>query len=289
MKRLILTAILLAGFVATAMAQSSAWQGIETGLGRKGTVQEDMIKITFPRMDLSAKAGEAAIEPGLALTSWIAFKGTEKRAMMMGDLVLLEHEVSPVMTKLIAEGVEITALHNHLLGTSPVVMYLHFSGKGDPKKLAETMRSALSLTGTPMEAQPPATAPLAQPDWAKVEKILGKAGQKKGNLLQVSFPRKETIKEHGMTVPPFMGMATAINMQVVGNKVATTGDFVLVADEVNPVVKALTSNNISVTAIHSHMLHETPRLFFLHFWGYDEPEKLASGLKAALAKTNSRK
>jgi hypothetical protein len=151
------------------------------------------------------------------------------------------------------------------------------------------MRSALSVTSTPMA--PPASAEsTANPvDWAKVEAALGKAGQKKGNLLQMSFPRKEKIKEKGMVVPSYLGMANAINLQMVGNKAATTGDFVLIGSEVNPVVKALVEHGIAVTAIHSHMLYESPRLFFLHFWGYDEPEKLANGLKAALGKINLAK
>jgi Domain of Unknown Function (DUF1259) len=289
MKRIILVTILLLCSSSFVLAEQPDWQGVETALGRKGAVQEDMFKVTFPRSDLKVMVGEIPVEPGLALTSWIGFKGSEKSAMMMGDLVLLEKEVSPVMAQLVAKGIEVTALHNHLLNESPTVKYLHFSGNGDPRKLAEAMRSALSLTGTPIEMQQPATTRTTTVDWTKVETIFGKTGQKKGNLLQLSFPRQETIKEHGMDVPPFLGMATGINMQAVGNKAATTGDFVLLGDEVNPVVQALTSHNIAVTALHSHMLHESPRLFFLHFWGYDEPEKLASGLKAALDKTNSKK
>jgi hypothetical protein len=289
MKQIILAAAMLAGFMSVALAQTSDWQGVETALGRKGAVQEDMLKVTFPRSDLKVTVGEVPVEPGLALTSWIGFKGTEKNAMMMGDLVLLEKEVPPVIVQLVAKGIEVTAIHNHILNESPSVKYLHFSGNGDPRKLADAMRAALSLTGTPIEMQPPATTRTTAVDWTKVEAIFGKTGQKKGNLLQLGFPRQETIKEHGIAVPPYMGMATAINIQAVGNKAATTGDFVLLGDEVNPVVQALTSHNIAVTAIHSHMLYESPRLFFLHFWGYDEPEKLARGLKAALDKTNSRK
>jgi len=289
MKRMILVAAMLVSFVSNVTAQTKDWQGVETALGRKGTVQEDMLKVTFPRSDLKVTVGEVPVEPGLALTSWIGFKGTEKNAVMMGDLVLLEKEVSPVMAQLAAKGIEVTALHNHLLNESPTVKYLHFSGNGDPRKLAEGMRTALSLTGTPMEVQQPAATRTTAVVWTKVEAIFGKTGQKKGNLLQLGFPRQEKIKEHGMEVPPYMGMATGINMQAVGDKAATTGDFVLLGDEVNPVVQALTSHNIAVTAIHSHMLYESPRLFFLHFWGYDEPEKLAGGLKAALDKTNSKK
>jgi hypothetical protein len=287
MKQIILVVAILTGFMTASLAQAVDWQAVETALGRKGVVQEDMLKVTFPRSDLKVTVGEVPVESGLALTSWIAFKGTGKDAMMMGDLVLLDREVSPVIASLLAKGVEVTAIHNHILNESPAVKYLHFSGNGDPRKLTEGMRVTLSLTATPMEIQQAATNQTV--DWTKIEAILGKSGSKRGNLLQLGFPRTETIKDHGMDVSPFMGMATGINMQAVGNKAATTGDFVLIADEVNPVVQALTSHNIAVTAIHSHMLHESPRLFFLHFWGYDEPEKLARGLKAALDKTNSKK
>ncbi len=209
--------------------------------------------------------------------------------MMMGDLALLENEVAPVTTKLVAEGVGLTALHNHLIGSTPFIMYLHFSGEGNPERLAGAMHSALSATGTPMTAPASTETTTSSTDWAKVEAIFGKAGQKKGNLLQMSFPRKEKIKEKGMVVPPYLGVANGINLQMVGSKAATTGDFVLIGSEVNQVVKALVDHGIAVTAIHSHMLYESPRLFFLHFWGYDEPEKLANGLKAALTKINLAK
>jgi Domain of Unknown Function (DUF1259) len=282
MKRVFVLLMLLLCSAASLPARAADWQGVEKAFGRKGAAQGDMLKVTFPRTDLSVKLGEVAVEPGLALTSWIGFRGMGKGAMMMGDLVLLEGEVGPVMAKLVAEGVKITALHNHLIGTTPTVMYLHFGGEGDPAKLGGVIRSALAGTGTPLGPQEPTTVSAAQPDWTRVEAILGKAGQKKGNLFQVSFPRKEQITEKGMDVPPYLGMATGLNLQMVGDKAATTGDFVLVADEVNPVVKALVGHGIAVTAIHSHMLYESPRLFFLHFWGYGAPEKLADGLKAAL-------
>lgn len=289
MRRIFMTTALLACFIAPAFAQTPEWQGVEKVFGRKGVVQADMLKITFPRTDLQVKAGEVTVEPGLALTSWIGFKAMGTRAMMMGDLVLLEGEVAPVMAKLVAEGIRVTALHNHLIGTVPVVMYLHFGGEGDAEQLAGSLRSALSLSGTPLGPPPPAATPVAKPDWTQVEAIFGRTGVKKGNLFQVGFPRKEKIVEEGMEVPPYLGMATGINLQIVGGKAAATGDFVLTGSEVNRVVKALIDNGIAVTAIHSHMLFESPRLFFLHFWGYDEPEKLARGLRAALDKTNSMK
>jgi hypothetical protein len=245
-----------------------------------------MFKVTFPRSDLAVRVGEVPVEAGLALTSWIGFKGMGKEAMMMGDLVLLETEVAPVTTKLTAAGVKLTALHNHLIGAAPAVMYLHFGAEGNPEKLAAAMRAALGVTGTPMGVPAPSASPANQADWARVEAILGKSGAKKGNLLQLGFPRKEKIMERGMEIPPFLGVASAINLQMAGTKAAATGDFVLVGSEVNPVVKALLDHGIAVTAVHSHMLFETPRLFFLHFWGYDEPERLATGLRAALDKIN---
>jgi len=184
--------------------------------------------------------------------------------MIMGDLVLLDREIAPVTARLVASGIEVTALHNHIVNESPSVMYMHFGGYGDAKALAEKMKAALALTGTPV-TPPPATATATELDWSKVEATLGWSGQRKGNVLQLGIPRVEKIIENGMEVPPFMGMATAINLQMVEEKAATTGDFVLLANEVNPVVKALTENGIAVTALHNHMLFESPRLFFLHF------------------------
>jgi hypothetical protein len=289
MKRtLLLFAFVLWSFT-SAYSQSAGWAGVEKVLGRKGAAQGDMFKVTFPRSDLAVTMGDVHVEPGLALTSWIGFKETGKTAMMMGDLVLLETEVAPVTAKLVAEGVKITALHNHLIGSKPFVMYLHFSGEGNAEKLAEEMRSALGVTGTPLGPPAPAETAINPAEWAKVEANFGKAGQKKGNLLQMSFARKETITVKGMEVPPSLGVAHAINLQMVGSKAAATGDFVLIESEVNPVIKALVDHGIMVTAVHSHMLNESPRLFFLHFWGHDAPEKLANGLKAALDRTNAVK
>ena len=249
---------------ATATAQTSDWAEIEKVFDRKGIVQGEVFKIAFPRADLQVKVGDVAIAPALALTSWIAFKKTESHTMIMGDLVLLDREIAPVTARLVASGIEVTALHNHIVNESPSVMYMHFGGYGDAKALAEKMKAALALTGTPV-TPPPATATATELDWSKVEATLGWSGQRKGNVLQLGIPRVEKIIENGMEVPPFMGMATAINLQMVEEKAATTGDFVLLANEVNPVVKALTENGIAVTALHNHMLFESPRLFFLHF------------------------
>ena len=208
----------------------------------------------------------------------------------MGDLVLLQEEVNPVMKKLIEQGIEITAIHNHLLRATPAVMYMHYMGHGDAAKLASAVRSALEESKTPLESPAkPASQPTIDLDQAAIEKALGAKGTPNGGVLQFSIPRAEAIKEHGMTLPASLGMGIAINFQPTGDgKAAITGDFVLTAREVNPVLRALRDNGIEVTALHSHMLEEQPRLFFMHFWANDDVQKLAEGLQAALGKVKRK-
>jgi hypothetical protein len=281
----ILSLVLIAN---SSIAQRSDWSDVENVFGKKGNVQDNVFKITFPRSDLNVKVGDFSVAPGLAFTSWIGFMKMGNQASMMGDLVLLDKEVAPVISKLISEGLQITALHNHIVNEVPAIKYIHFSGTGDPVSLAGKIKSVFAMTGTPLNA-PQGQQQSANPDWSKVEAILGTTGKHNGNLLQYSFPRNEKLTEGGMEMPAYMGMATGINFQMAENIAAITGDFVLLADEVNPVAKALTDNGIQVTAIHNHMLYDNPRLFMLHFWAVDEPGKLAKGLKAALDKTNSKK
>ncbi len=264
------------------------WKAVENVIGRKGSPQGEVLKFTFPRYDLDVKVSGVPVEPALALTSWMAFKRIDNHAMTMGDLVLLQGETDTVISNLTKNGVDITALHNHLLREVPRIMYLHFEGHGDPVKLAQIMKSTLLLTNTPISPPPP-TQLINSVNWAKIESILDRTGQRTGDLLQFSIPRSEKITEDDIVIPPAMGVATGIGFQAVGSDVATTGDFVLVASEVNPVVQALTVNGIRVTAVHNHMLFENPRLFFLHFWGYGNAERLAYGLKTALDQTNSIK
>ncbi len=261
--------------------------GIEKVFGKKGAVQGNVYRITFPRFDLKVKVNDFPVAPGLALTSWIGFLQMGGETMMMGDLVMLDSEEPAVVAKLVSLNLGITAIHNHLVNEQPAIKFLHFSGSGDAIKLATDIKSVLAITGTPLA--PPPAAPAMQPiDWSKVEAILGKSGKHNGKLLQYSFPRKERLTESGMEMPPAIGMATGINFQMEGDKTGITGDFVLLASEVKAVVKALTESGIAVTAIHNHMLFDDPRLFMLHFWAVDEPGKLATGLKAALSQTNSK-
>lgn len=248
---------------------------------QEGNTAGGVFKFTFPRFDLKVKIDGIVVEPDLALTSWVAFNELENHSMMMGDLVLLENEVEPVMSSLIENEIEVTALHNHLMHELPRIMYLHIRGEGDPVKLAQSVRNALSLTTTPFnkkqQQQPP-----SQINWKIIEDILGHKGSHKGKVLQLSVPRTTIISEDGHQLSPAMGISHAINFQSVGQNVATTGDFVLLANEVNPVASILRKNNIAVTAIHNHMLTEVPRLFFMHFWTIDKPEKLAQAFRVIL-------
>jgi biotin operon repressor len=267
------------------------WKAVEQALGRSGQVQTDgAYKAGLPRGDLKVTVDGVSVKPALALGSWVAFSSPGKDAMLMGDLVLAEDEVAPVMESLQNSGLEITALHNHVLHEVPRVMYMHIAGHGDAVKLAGSVKQAIALTKTPAPAQPAAAQPNLDLDTAAIEQALGQKGKVNGGVFQVAVPRTEKITDAGMQVPGSMGLSTALNFQPTGGgKAAITGDFVLLGSEVNPVIKALRQSGIHVTALHSHMLQEEPRLFFMHFWANDDAGKLAKGLRAALDQTNSKK
>lgn len=264
------------------------WAPVDKAMGRAGAMQPGNVqKYSFPRADLQVTLGGVRIKPALALGSWVAFErvgGTSSQAIAMGDLVLLENEVMPVVTKLQAMGVDQTALHNHLQHEFPPVMYLHISAQGDPVKIAEAVHAALTLTKTP--TAPPSAGPVTESfrlDTARLNAALGRSGKVSGGVYQVGVPRAQPVHMGGLEIPPSMGVATALNFQPTGSgRAAITGDFVLTADEVNPVIKALRDGGIAVTALHSHMLGEDPRLFFMHFWANDDAIKLARTLRAAL-------
>ena len=267
------------------------WKDTDAAMGRPGQDQPDGThKYALPRKDLNVTLNGVQIKAGLALGSWVAFKPTSKGgSVVMGDLVLTEDEVAPVMQELQAGGIEITALHNHLIGESPHVMYMHIHGRGNPASLGKAIHSAIAKTKTP-EAAPATAAPDLDIDTKQIDLILGHSGKNNGGIYQVGVPRAEHITEAGMVIPNSMGVATALNFQPTGGgKAAITGDFVLLGKEVNPVIKALRENGIAVTALHTHMLEEQPRLFFMHFWANDDALKLAKGLRAALDQTNSAK
>jgi biotin operon repressor len=280
-------------------AADADWAKVADALGKPGTeMPGGVYRVGLPRTDLRVKLDGVDIKPTLALGSWLAFQGKGDMTMVMGDLVLTEDEVGPVMKKLAESGIEITALHNHLLRAQPSTLYMHVLGHGDPAKLAAALHDGLALSKTPLgnaTASVSSQAPAAgneQParldlDTAMIDQVLGAKGKAVGGVYQVGIPRAETIKDGGMEVPVAMGSAEAINFQPTGGgKAAITGDFVLTAGEVNPVLRTLRENGIEVTAVHNHLLDDQPRLFFMHFWANDDAAKLAKGLRAALDKVN---
>ncbi len=289
MKR-ILIFLALACLPAIAAGQGLSTAKLDEVFGRSGQKLGEVYKFGFPRTDLHVTVDGVVIRPGLALGSWAAFSGTDNSAMVMGDLVLLHDEVNPVMTKLRRAGIEITAVHNHLLDETPRLMYMHYMGHGDAESLATSLRAALAESKTPLGKPAAAAKSGAPPAFvSQVEATLGRKGNFAGGVLAFSIPRAEAITMEGATILPSQGVAESINFQEAGEgRVATTGDFVLTAGEVNPVISALEAHHILVTALHSHMLTEEPRLFFMHFWGYGPTSEVADGIKAALTKVQTK-
>ena len=267
------------------------WQAqVGEALGKSGaTAPGGIYRVGLPRTDLKVTLDGVELKPGFALGSWLAFGKMGDQGMVMGDLVLTMDEVAPLMTKLASGGIQVTALHNHLLRNQPFTMYMHVQGNGDPVKLAAVLHTALAESKTPLSTAPaaPSPPPPIDLDTAALDQTLSAMGANNGGVYQFSIPRAEPIKDNGMDIPPPMGSANAINFQPTGGgKAAITGDFVLIAKEVNPVLRALRDHGIEVTGLHNHMLDDQPRLFFMHFWAIDDAKKLAEGLKAALAQIN---
>jgi Domain of Unknown Function (DUF1259) len=289
-----LGAALIVGQIGSAHAADPDWKAVEQALGKPGQLQAgDVFRVGMPRTDLAVTVKGVMVKAGFALGSYAAFKQVGDRAMVMGDLVLLDQEVPAVMSGLLNGGLEVTAVHNHLNEMSPHVMYMHYAGHGEAVHLARALRQALSASGTPLggpaAAPPAATGPTL--DTKPIEQALGRTGRDiGGGVFQVTVPRAESITEMGQPLLPAMGVATVLNFQPLADgKAAITGDFVLVDKEVNAVARVLRQQGIDVTALHNHALKDTPRLFYMHFWATDDAVKLARGLRATLDQTNSQK
>lgn len=267
-----------------AASADTNWSDVDAALGRPGAVQPGGVhRYGLARSDLQVTVDGIAIKPAFALGGWVAFQPMGNDTMVMGDLVLTETEINPVLSKLIAGGLEVTAIHNHLLRAKPATYYMHVTGHGDALVLAKSLREALTASATPMGAQAPQAAAPLELDTAALDAAIGARGQNNGGVYQYGVARNETVMEHGVALPPAMGLATTLNFQPLGNgKAAVTGDYVALAGEVEPLLATLRANGIEVTAVHSHMLNEQPRLFFVHFWANGDAVKLAEGLRAGL-------
>jgi hypothetical protein len=291
--RLTLATLAALAIPATALAAQSWEDAVAAAIGKPGTeMPGGVYRVGLPRSDLHVTIGSVTLKPSLALGSWVAFErvGRGNNVMLMGDLVLTDDEVNPVMARLLEGGIEITALHNHLLGSTPHTMYMHIAGHGDGATLAATLRAALALSKTPFPSSgaappaPAASAPLDL-DTAALDSALGAKGKDNGGVYAFTIPRSDGPREGGMVIPDAMGAAIAINFQPTGNgRAAIAGDLVLIGSEVTPVLRTLRASGIEVEALHNHMLDDQPRLFFMHFWANDDALKLARGLRAALDK-----
>jgi hypothetical protein len=291
MTRLAFLIASLAVAATTPAAAEPDWQAVAKALGKEGAVQGGGVyRVGLPRSDLKVRLDGVDIKPGLALGGWLAFMPMGNEAMVMGDLVLTGDEVGPVMKTFLDEGIDITALHNHLLRSEPMTLYMHVAAHGDPVKLATALHDGLALSKTPMGTAAAAAPQSVDLDTNAIDAAMGYKGKANGAIYQFSIPRSATVEDEGMAVPEAMGSANAINFQATGDgKAAITGDLVLLASEVNPVLRALRSNGIEVTALHSHMLDDQPHVFFMHFWANDDAVKLAKGMRAALDKIAVKK
>jgi hypothetical protein len=281
-------ATILAMLPVAAFAAGDQWSEVGKALGKTGTeMPGGVYRVGLPRSDLHVTVDGVAIKTSLALGGWLAFRSHGQASMVMGDLVLTADEINPVMTKLAEGGIEITALHNHLLRTEPATYYMHVLGNGEPVKLATALHEGLALSHTPFAAPPAGKPAPLDLDIAMIDRTLNAKGNAVGGVYQVTIKRAETIEDDNMEVPVAMGSGEVINFQPTGGgNAAITGDFVLTAKEVNPVLRALRENGIEVTALHNHMLEDRPHLFFMHFWANDNVQKLATGLRQALDQVN---
>lgn len=264
-------------------------KAIENILNMKGTEKDGEYKVAVPQNDLKIEVDGFKIIPPMGLGSWAAFAPASGGAMVMGDIVVTEDDLEPVQQEVIRQGLTITAIHNHFVRNHPNVMYMHIGGMGPEEKLAEAVKAVFAKVadvrgGNPAEAKAEEVENTL--DTATIAEILGHSGEMNRGVYKVTIGRPDVdLEEHGAPVSAFMGFNTWAAWQGTQEKAAVAGDFTMLKDEVAPVIKTLVENGIEVVAVHNHMVHEEPRIFFLHYWGVGEAEKLARGLKAALDQT----
>lgn len=287
MKRFFLTVISLC-FASMAYAQQPNWQSVQDVFNSEGKTEDSALRISLSRDDLSVQKDDVQLEPDLGLDHEISFQGNETRAMVAAELALQENEVEPVLLKMFAAGFSVTGIHNHLIGTKPVIIFVHMEAIGNPVTLSQKLKAAIPSGWSP---QPPLTEKAAQskPAWVAIQNALGVKGEAQDNVMEISIPRNERITNHETPVDPLFGVESELYFQVLGtDTVSATGDLVLLNREVEPVAKALRDSGFEVTALHNHFTFENPRLFYLHFWATGSPSKVAGALKNVLAKTNSK-
>lgn len=265
---------------------------IEQALGVKGVTKDGEYKVTVPQNDLNVVVDGFKIIPPMGLGSWAAFTSAPEGAMVMGDIVVTESDLKPVQQEVIRQGLTVTAIHNHFLRDDPHVMYMHIGGMGSEEKLAQAVKAVLEKVKEVRGMNPadgskdPVEFSL---DTARLNNILGSSGEMARGVYKHTIGRPDVdLKDHNAEVTSFLGFNTWASWQGTPEKAAVAGDFAMLEDEVAPVIKALVENGIEVVAVHNHMVHEEPRIFFLHYWGVGPAEQLAKGLKAALDQTGKK-
>lgn len=268
-------------------APQSMYEKIEMLTGAKGKLdeKEGVFKVSFPRSDLKVESSGVKITPPMGLTVWAAFKIVGDHAMVMGDMVLLEDQVNPVMSAALENGLQVTALHNHFFWESPRIMFMHIGGSGDPERLTSAVGKVFAKikeTGNGKTERPRVTIDPAKTslDPKKIETVLGQGGQLKGGVYKITIGRTTSMSGHEMGSA--MGVNTWAAFAGSDDQAVVDGDFAMLESELQPVLKALRGAGINIVAIHNHMIEESPRIVFLHYWGIGSTTNLAEGLKAAL-------
>ena len=294
MKRIsIAVATLCMGLATAAFGQEipAEYQQVLTTLGKQGDFKANVLKVNIPRNDVAVTVANVKTPTPFGFGGWIAMtKGTGGMDVMMGDLVLLQDEVNPVMTALLDNGIEVTALHNHFFWDEPRMYYMHVHGHGKPADLAQKVKPAIDLIGkgrSPSPAGPPATPGI---DTAKIAQIVGAQGEQTGAVYKITIGRDDLkMSEMGALINARMGLNTWAAFVGTNDNAAVAGDVAMVASEVTPVLKALRKNGLDVVAIHHHMTDSRPTVYFLHYWGTGPADRLAAGFKAALGELGKAK
>jgi hypothetical protein len=298
LRAILFTALIIFTFTFETYAQPSTRsrsgelniQAIKEVLDMEGTEKDGEYKVTIPQNDLNVEVDGFNIIPPMGLGSWTAFTAAkEGGAMLMGDIVVGEEEIGPVQQEVIRQGLTITAIHNHFVRNSPNYMYMHIGGRGSEEDLAKGVKAIFGKVeelrgGDPAEGNTESVENTLNTE--QIDEILGHTGKMNRGVYKLTIGRSDvTLTEHGTNVTTFMGFNTWAAWQGSPENAAVAGDFTMLADEVAPVIQALIENGIEVVALHNHMVHEEPRIFFLHYWGVGPAEKLAKGLKEALDQT----
>jgi hypothetical protein len=284
------------GSIAWAQDVPAEYQQVLTTLGKQGDYKANVLKVNIPRNDVSVTVANVKTPTPFGFGGWVAMtKGTGGMAVMMGDLVLTQDEVNPVMSALLDNGIDVTALHNHFLWDEPRMYYMHVHAHGQPADLARKLKPALDLIGksasrptTALAA--PASAPAATIDTAKLAQIVGTQGEQTGAVYKITIGRDDVkLTEMGAPINARMGLNTWAAFVGRNENAAVAGDVAMLANEVQPVLKALRKNGLDVVAIHHHMTGTQPTVYFLHYWGTGPAEKLAAAFKAAVSETGKAK